>query len=176
MKPLANQRVLIFVGDDYEDLELWYPKHRLEGAGAAVILAGQKAGHEYRGKNGYPCVSDKSVAEVRAADFNGVVIPGGWMPDKLRRDAQVLNLVRAFDAEKKVIASICHGPWINISAGIVRGVTMTSTPGIKDDLVNAGAKWLDQEVVVDRHHLSSRRPSDLPAFGEELVKLLAGSR
>ncbi|HUN79925.1 MAG TPA: type 1 glutamine amidotransferase domain-containing protein [Phycisphaerae bacterium] len=176
MKPLANQRVLIFVGDDYEDLELWYPKLRLEGAGAAVVLAGQKTGHEYRGKNGYPCVSDKSVAEVRAADFNGVVIPGGWMPDKLRRDAQVLSLVRAFDAEKKVIASICHGPWINISAGVVRGVTMTSTPGIKDDLVNAGANWLDQEVVVDRHHLSSRRPSDLPAFGEELVKLLAGSR
>ena len=172
MKQLANQQVLIFVGDDYEDLELWYPKLRLEAAGATIILAGLEAGQAYRGKNGYPCVSDRSLHQVSARDFVGVVIPGGWMPDKLRREAQVLNLVRAFDADKKMVASICHGPWINISAGVVRGVTMTSTPGIRDDLTNAGAKWLDQEVVVDRHHISSRRPADLPAFGEQIVEFL----
>lgn len=176
MKQLVNQRILIFVGDDYEDLELWYPKLRLEEAGAIVTLAGLKGGHEYRGKNGYPCSSDRAVSEVSANEFEGVVVPGGWMPDKLRRDPQVLDLVRDFNADQKMIASICHGPWINISAGIVRGVTMTSTPGIRDDLVNAGANWVDKSVVVDRHHISSRRPSDLPDFGREMVGFLSKSK
>jgi protease I len=170
------KRILIFVGDDYEDLELWYPKLRLEEAGAKVVVAGQAARQTYRGKNGYPCASDAAVGEVRTEDFDGVVIPGGWMPDKLRRDATVLSLVRAFNEAKKLVASICHGPWINISAGIVRGVRMTSTPGIRDDLTNAGAAWVDEPVVVDRHHISSRRPPDLPQFGAAIVEFLGGRR
>lgn len=174
MAELSGRRVLVFVGDDYEDLELWYPKLRLEEAGAQVVVAGQAARRTYRGKHGYPCESDAAVADVAAADFDGVVVPGGWMPDKLRRDAAVLALVRVFNEAGKMIASICHGGWINISAGVVKGVTMTSTPGIRDDLTNAGATWVDQPVVVDRHHISSRRPPDLPQFGAAIITYLAG--
>lgn len=176
MKSLSGKRVLIFVGDDYEDLELWYPLLRVEEAGAKVTIAGQKSGATYKGKHGYPCESTAAVSEIREAAFDGVVVPGGWMPDKLRRDPHVLSLVKAFNASKKMIASICHGPWINISAGIVSGVRMTSTPGIKDDLTNAGANWVDEPVVVDRHHISSRRPSDLPLWGAEIVAFLSGGR
>jgi protease I len=173
MKNLQTHRILLFVGDDYEDLELWYPKLRLEEAGAATTLAGQKSGVTYRGKHGYPCTSETAIADVRSQDFTGVVIVGGWMPDKLRRDGDVLKLVREFNQARKMIASICHGPWINISAGICKGVKMTSTPGIRDDLVNAGAQWVDAPVVVDGHVISSRRPPDLPAFGEAIVEYLA---
>lgn len=176
MATLSGRRILIFVGDDYEDLELWYPKLRLEEAGASTLLAGEAVGHRYVGKNGYPCVSEAAVDEVRADDFDGAVIPGGWMPDKLRRNEKILALVRRFNESGKLIASICHGPWINISAGVVRGVTMTSTPGIKDDLVNAGATWEDRPVVIDRHHISSRRPPDLPMFGAAIVEFLSTSR
>ena len=176
MTPLHACRILIFVGDDYEDLELWYPKLRLIEAGATVVIAGQQAGHTYTGKNGYPCESDVAIAEVRAIDFDGVVVVGGWMPDKLRRDPKVLDLVREFDRAGKLVASICHGPWINISAGIVKGVKMTSTPGIKDDLTNAGAIWSDASVVIDRHHISSRRPPDLPDFARAMIDFLGRQR
>ncbi|MEK6644537.1 MAG: type 1 glutamine amidotransferase domain-containing protein [Planctomycetota bacterium] len=176
MNTLTNCRILIFVGDDYEDLELWYPKLRLEEAGAKVVVAGQKAGVTYRGKHGYPCESETAIIDMRAPDFNGVVVVGGWMPDKLRRDANVLELVRQFNEAKKMIASICHGPWITISAGVVRGVRMTSTPGIKDDVINAGATWVDEPVVVDGHHITSRRPPDLPVFGAAMVRFLSGAK
>lgn len=173
MKPLSGRRILIFVADDYEDLELWYPRLRLIEAGATVVTAGAKARATCRGKNGYPCHTDVAIDDVKAADFDGVVLVGGWAPDKLRRDPKVLELVRAFDAAKKLIASICHGAWIAISAGVARGVRMTSTPGIRDDLTNAGAEWVDQPVVVDRHHISSRRPPDLPDFGAAIVHFLS---
>lgn len=173
MKPLHGKKILIFVGDDYEDLELWYPKLRLIEAGAEVTVAGPKAEAAYRGKHGYPCVSDAAVAEVTADAFDGVVIPGGWMPDQLRRDPKVLALVRHFAEARKLVASICHGPWINISAGVCKGVRTTSTPGIRDDLVNAGAVWVDEAVVVDRHFVSSRRPADLPAFCEKIIRFFA---
>lgn len=172
MRPLHGKKVLIFVGDDYEELELWYPALRLHEAGAAVTVAGQDGRHMYHGKHGYPCQSNVSVTEVASADFDAVVIPGGWMPDKLRRDPTVLKLVREFSAAGKVVASICHGGWICISADIVRGVKMTSTPGIRDDLINAGAEWIDAAVVVDRHHISSRRPADLPDFCEKIILAL----
>ncbi len=175
MKPLSGKRVLVFVGDDYEDLELWYPRLRLEEAGATVVVAGPRAGETCRGKNGYPCVADASVAELKAADFDGVVIPGGWMPDKLRRDGKVLEFVREIARAGKLVASICHGPWINISAGICRGVRMTSTSAIRDDLTNAGAQWVDEPVVIDRNFISSRRPPDLPAFGAAIVDFLSHS-
>ena len=172
MASLDNIQILCFVGDDYEDLELWYPKLRLEEAGATVVLAGQIAGHKYIGKNGYPAVSDTDVADMNAADFQGVIVPGGWLPDKLRRDAHVLKLVSDFEAQGKLIASVCHGPWIDISANVVRGYKYTSTPGIKDDVINAGAEWIDAPLVVDRNHVSSRRPSDLPDFCKGILQVL----
>lgn len=171
-QPLAGRRILTFVGDTYEDLELWYPKLRLMEAGAEVVVVGEKASRKYAGKNGYPCVSDAAVSEMNAADFVGVVIPGGFMPDKLRRDPKVLQLVRDFAAAGKLVAAICHGGWIPISAGVYRGVRVTGSPGIKDDLVNAGALWEDAPVVIDRHFVSSRKPDDLPAFCRGILQVL----
>lgn len=169
---LTGQRILIFVGDDYEDLELWYPKLRLIEAGAHVVVAGAEEGHKYIGKNGYPCVADPAIADMEAPDFHGVVCPGGWMPDKLRRDPKVLQLVREFAAAKKLVAAICHGGWIPISAGVYRGIKVTGSPGIKDDLINAGAIWEDAAVVVDRHFVSSRKPDDLPDFCRGMLGVL----
>ncbi len=173
---LANQRLLMFVEDIYEDLELWYPKLRLTEAGAQVIVAGPEVGHTYHGKHSYPCVADASISEIKAADFDGVVIPGGFMPDKLRRDPNVLQAVRSLADDGKLTAAICHGGWIPISAGVYRGVRVTGSAGIKDDLVNAGAVWEDAPVVVDRQFVSSRKPDDLPHFCRAMIEVLTKSR
>ncbi len=171
-KPLADQRILMFVDDIYEDLELWYPKLRLQEAGAHVTVAGPAAEQTYKGKHGYPCKSDGRIADMDSADFQGLVVPGGFMPDKLRRDPKVLSLVREFDAAGKLVAAICHGGWIPISAKVYRGVRVTGSPGIKDDLINAGALWEDAAVVVDRHFVSSRKPDDLPDFCEAILAVM----
>ena len=166
-------KFLFFVDDIYEDLELWYPKIRLMEAGAEVVVAGLAAGVTYKGKHGYPCVSDAAILDVDEKDFTGLVIPGGFAPDKLRRIERVKELTRSFMASGKLVAHICHAGWIPVSAGICRGFKMTSTPGIKDDLVNAGAIWVDEPVVVDRNMVSSRRPDDLPWFMKGIFEFLA---
>jgi protease I len=171
--PLATTRVLMFVEDVYEDLELWYPKLRLQEAGAHVTVAGPEEGRKYQGKHGYPCTADAAIADMETADFHAVVIPGGFMPDKLRRDAKVLQLVREFAAAGKLVAAICHGGWIPISARVYKGVRVTGSPGIKDDLANAGAEWVDAPVVVDRHFISSRKPDDLPDFCRAIIEHLS---
>lgn len=171
--PLARRRVLVFVDDIYEDLELWYPKLRLQEAGAEVVVAGPQAGRTFTGKHGYPCQSDAAIDGVGAAEFDGLVIPGGFAPDKLRRDRHVLELVRQFAAAGKLVAAICHGGWIPISAGVYRGVRVTGSPGIKDDLVNAGAIWEDAPVVIDGPFVSSRKPDDLPDFCRGLLQVVA---
>jgi protease I len=170
--PLTGKRILMFVGDIYEDLEVWYPKLRMIEAGAEVVLAGPKAGVTYAGKNGYPCKSDVAISDVDASKFDGLIVPGGFMPDKLRRDPDVLAIVREFNAAQKLIAAVCHGGWIPISADVYRGVRVTGSPGIKDDLVNAGAIWEDTSVVVDRHFVSSRKPDDLPDFCRAILQVL----
>ena len=170
--PLSGQKILMFVDDIYEDLELWYPKLRLIEAGAVVMVAGPAADHVYQGKHGYPCKSDTRIADMHSASFNGLVVPGGFMPDKLRRDPMVLSLVREFDQAGKLVAAICHGGWIPISAKVYKGVRVTGSPGIKDDLINAGAIWEDAPVVVDRHFVSSRKPDDLPAFCQAILQVL----
>jgi protease I len=168
---MAHGTFLILVGPEYEDLEIWYPKLRVEEAGYETVVAGLGES-SYRGKHGYPCPVDAHIRDVRATDVVGLLAPGGWAPDKIRRDADVLQRVREVHEAKKVVATICHGPWVLISAGIVRGRRMTSTVGIRDDLVNAGAKWVDEPVVIDGNIISSRVPKDLPKFGKELVRLL----
>ena len=171
-QPLAGRRLLCFVGDIYEDLELWYPKLRLEEAGCEVVVAGPEAGVVYDGKHGYPCRSDAAIDDMDDADFHGLLCPGGFMPDKLRRSDQVKRLTRAFAESGRLVAAICHGGWIPISAGVYDGVRVTGSPGIKDDLVNAGATFEDAEVVVDRHFVSSRRPDDLPAFAVAMIEVM----
>ncbi|WP_417850063.1 type 1 glutamine amidotransferase domain-containing protein [Thalassoglobus sp.] len=170
--PLHGTRILCFVGDIYEDLELWYPKLRLEEAGAHVTIAGQKEGVVYAGKNGYPCESEARIDDMEIDDFHGVICPGGFMPDKLRRDPKVLSLIHGFHTQQKMIAAICHGGWMPISAKVYQGVRVTGSPGIKDDLVNAGAIWEDAPVVVDRHFISSRKPGDLPDFCRAMIEFL----
>ncbi|WP_417737959.1 type 1 glutamine amidotransferase domain-containing protein [Rosistilla oblonga] len=173
MPSLTGHKILVFVGDIYEDLELWYPKLRLIEAGAEVVVAGPAANTNYAGKNGYPCVSDTAIDAMDAADFTGLVVPGGFMPDKLRRDPKVLQIVRDFHEAGKPIGAICHGGWIPISAGVYKGIRVTGSPGIKDDLINAGAIWEDAAVVIDRNHVTSRRPDDLPDFCRGLIEVLA---
>jgi protease I len=168
--------VLLLVGHDYEDLELHYPRLRLLESGFHPVVAGVAAGTTWRGKHGYPCVSDRAFADVDPDAFSGVIVPGGWMPDKLRRDLRVLELVRAFDRAGRLVASICHGGWICISAGVVRGRDYTGSVGIKDDLVNAGARFHDETVVVDGHHVSSRKPDDLPQFVRACLDVLGAAR
>ncbi|QDV23006.1 type 1 glutamine amidotransferase domain-containing protein [Aureliella helgolandensis] len=174
--PLAGCRVLAFVGDIYEDLELWYPKLRLIEEGCSVTVAGPDAQRVYAGKNGYPCESDVAIADCDSADFDALLVPGGFMPDKLRRDAKVLSLVQEFHQQVKPIAAICHGGWIPISAKVYRGVRVTGSPGIKDDLINAGGLYQDASVIVDGHHVSSRRPEDLPDFCRALIALMIAQR
>lgn len=171
---MTKGTVLILVGPEYEDLEVWYPKLRLEEAGFAAPLAGIGEA-SYRGKHGYPCAVDGHVRDFPAKSLLGVLAPGGWAPDKLRRDASVLQLVRDVDASGKLVATICHGPWILISAGIVRGRRLTSTVGIRDDLVNAGATWVDEPTVVDGNIVSARVPKDLPQFGAAILDVLETS-
>jgi protease I len=137
-----------------------------------VVVAGAEGGAVYRGKHGYPSRADVGLGEVDPERFSGLVIPGGWMPDLLRRDPRVLEITRAMHESGRLVASICHGPWIDISARIVEGFRYTSTPGIKDDLVNAGATWVDEPVVIDRNHVTSRRPDDLPRFLEGILQVL----
>lgn len=169
---LRGKRVLAFVEDIYEDLELWYPRLRLIEAGAEFVTAGPKAGVVYSGKHGYPCKSDAAISDMASADFHAVLLPGGFSPDKLRRDPRLLKLIKEFADDGKPVAAICHGGWMAISAGVYRGVRVTGSPGIKDDLVNAGAIWEDASVVVDRHFVSSRKPDDLPDFCRALIEAM----
>jgi protease I len=171
---LQGKRILMFVDHLYEDMELMYPKYRLIEEGAAVIVAGPRPDEIYKGKYGYPCKSDAAISEVDEKHYDGLVIPGGFAPDTLRRDDNVKNLTRAFHQSGKLVAHICHAGWIPISAGIVKGFQCTSTPGIKDDLINAGAIWSDAPVVIDRHQVSSRKPDDLPQFCQAILLVLTG--
>ena len=165
--------IAILIGPEYEDLEVWYPKLRLEAAGYEAPLVGA-AGATFKGKHGYPAPVERSIDSVDPAGLAGILAPGGWAPDKIRRDPAALDMVRRVHAGGGMVATICHGPWILISAGIVRGRRLTSTVGIRDDVVNAGATWVDEAVVTDGNIISSRVPKDLPAFGEAMVRFLAG--
>jgi protease I len=169
---LAGKRVIALVEDDYEDLELWYPVLRLREEGAEVVVAGLGA-ERYHGKYGLPAETDADVDDLDMRDFDAILVVGGWAPDKLRRSDKVLELVRSADADGKLLGVICHGGWVPASAGILKGRTMTCTPGIKDDVMNAGAEYVDEPVVVDGNLVTARRPPDLPAYGAALVDALS---
>jgi protease I len=172
---LQGETVLFFAGPLYEDLELWYPKIRLEEEGANTVVAGTGE-RTYQGKRGYPLTVDASVDEIEAAEFDGLVIPGGYAPDIMRRSPKLLQLTREIYQAGKPVAFICHAGWVPISAGIVKGKRGTSVGAIKDDLVNAGLLWEDSAVVVDGNLISSRTPADLPQFCKALIAALEKSR
>ena len=170
---LQGKKVIQIVSDDFEDLELWYPVLRLREEGAHVLIVGEEANVTYIGKYGVPIESDKAFRDIKPDEYDALLVPGGWSPDKLRRYEEVLEMTRAMDRNQKPIGQICHAGWVLISAGILKGKTVTSTPGIKDDMMNAGATWLNEAVVVDGHLVSSRRPPDLPDYMREFIKVLA---
>jgi protease I len=174
MSRLSGKRFLQFVEDEYEDLELWYPKIRLAEEGAQVVTVGPEKGRVYRGKNSYPCKADSSFDEVRAGDFDGLLIPGGYAPDKIRRYPKALDLTKEFHKAGKIVAFICHAGWVPISAGILKGAKATSFLAIKDDMVNAGVNWVDEPVVVDKNLISSRTPADLPHFCKAIIEATSG--
>ena len=166
------KKIALLVEEDYQDLEIWYPLLRFKEEGFEVITLGTGSSKEYKGKYGYPISVDLDVNKIESNELDGVVIPGGWAPDKLRRFPAVLNLIKQLFQEGKIVASICHGGWVLISSGIVKGKRLTAFSAIKDDLINAGADFVDQEVVRDGNLITSRKPEDLPAFCKEIIKAL----
>ncbi|WP_407857547.1 type 1 glutamine amidotransferase domain-containing protein [Enterococcus hailinensis] len=169
---LENKKVIALVDHDFEDLELWYPVHRVREEGAQVDLVGAEAHKTYIGKYGVPAESDYAFSDIDVADYDAILVPGGWAPDKLRRFSEVISFVQKMEQAEKVIGQICHAGWVLISADILKGKKVTSTPGIKDDMTNAGATWIDTPVVTDGHIVSSRRPPDLPDYMREFIAVL----
>ena len=170
---LEGKRIAILVDTLYQEMEVWYPLFRLQEAGAEVVLVAAEAGKTYTSKLGYPAKSDRCYDTLSAKDFDGVVIPGGYAPDHMRRSEDLLRFVRGIDDQGKTVAAICHAPWVTVSAGIMKGRRATCVPAIKDDVINAGAEYVDQAVVVDGNLITSRRPDDLPAFLPALIELIA---
>ena len=168
---LKGKRIAILAEDMYDELELWYPYYRLVEEGAEVKIIGPEV-KEYQSKRGYPVQAEFTADKVKADDFDGVVVPGGFAPDRLRRYFAVLNLVRGVFEKGGVVASICHGAWVLISAGIMKGKRATCVSAIKDDLINAGATYLDQEVVVDGSLVTSRTPQDLSSYLPAIITAL----
>ncbi len=169
---LEGKRIAILVEDNYEDLELWYPLLRLREEGADVFVVGSAAKDVFRSKNGYPVRSDVDASDVAAEDFDAVIVPGGFAPDRMRQIESMTDFVYDMDRAGKLVAAICHGAWVLISAKILNGRNLTCVAAIKDDVTNAGATYLDQEVVVDGNLISSRTPPDLPAFCRNIIKTL----
>jgi protease I len=170
---LAGKKVFILVETIYNDLEFWYPYYRLKEAGAKVIVVGPMGGMAYNGKAGLPVKADAGMADVTAADCDGLIIPGGYAPDHMRRHPQMVQLVRDCVESGKIVAAICHAGWMLASADVLHGRTVTSFFAIKDDLVHAGATFVDQEVVVDGNIITSRTPDDLPPFMRAIISALA---
>jgi len=169
---LKGRRIAVLAADLYQEMEVWYPLLRFREDGAETVVVGAEAGKTYASKKGYPVVSDASIADVRAQDFDAVVIPGGWAPDTLRQDARMVDFVREMDKAGKTVAAICHAGWLLCSADILRGRKATCFKAIKDDMIHAGAKYVDEEVVVEGNLITSRVPTDLPAFCREIGKAL----
>lgn len=167
---LKGKRAVVLVDQMYQEMEVWYPVYRLREAGCEVTLVGPEANKTYPSKLGYPATSDKAADQVSADDFDMMVIPGGYAPDHMRRCEAMIRLVSTMAEQDKPIAAICHGGWMLCSTQALKGRTATCFFAIKDDMINAGAKYVDKEVVQDGNIITSRKPDDLPAFMQTLIK------
>lgn len=165
----STKKIAILVEDLYQVLEVWYPLFRLREEGIHVVIIGSGTKETYGSKEGYPIKVDVAIDQVKAGDFDGVIIPGGYAPDILRRYPKIVNFVKRLYVDGQLIASICHGGWLLVSAGILKGHTVTSFFAIKDDMIAAGAKYVDREVVVDGNIITSRKPEDLPVFVKAII-------
>jgi protease I len=172
---LAGKRIAILAENMYQEMELWVPYYRFKEEGAEVKVIGAGGATSYASKHGYPVNVDAQADQVSAVEFDAVIVPGGYAPDMMRRHAPMVKLVREAAQQGKVVAAICHAGWMLVSAGILKGRRATSFFSIKDDLVAAGANWVDEEVVVDGNLITSRRPDDLPAFCRAIVAALGKS-
>jgi protease I len=169
---LEGKHIAYLVGEGFEDLEFWVPLMRLREEGATVTVVGAEV-KTYRGKHCLEAIPDKAAQDVKAEDFDAIVVPGGWAPDKMRRYPAVLDLVSGVHAQGKIVGSICHAGLVLISAGIVKGAKATGSEGIKDDLINAGAEWVDQAAFRDGNIVWGRVVKDIPDFCRELIKALS---
>jgi protease I len=167
---LKGLRACVLVEQQYQEMEVWYPVYRLREAGCKVTIVGPEAGHTYPSKLGYPCKSDRAARDVSADDFDILIIPGGFAPDYLRRYDAVLKLTSTMAEQGKVVAAICHGPWVLCSTQALKGRRATCFFAIKDDVSNAGATYVDAEVVRDGNLITSRKPDDLPAFLQAILE------
>jgi protease I len=167
---LQGKRAAVLVEQMYQEMEVWYPVYRLREAGCKVTLVGPEAGQTYPSKLGYPVKSDRAAKDVSADDFDLLVIPGGYAPDHMRRCEAMIKLVSAMAEQGKPVAAICHGPWLLCSTQALKGRKATCFFAIKDDVINAGGKDVDQEVVRDGNLITSRKPDDLPAFMQTLIE------
>jgi protease I len=169
---LHNKKIVILLEEQYQDLEVWYPYYRLKEENAKVIIAAPKKDKEYKGKYGYPASADSALEEVEPKSCDAVIIPGGFAPDFMRRTPQVAQFVREMHRLGKVVAAICHGPWILASADIIRGKRVTCFYAIADDIKNAGGIYCDEAVVQDGAIITSRKPDDLPVFCKTIITAL----
>jgi protease I len=173
---LKGKRVAVMVEQQYQEMEVWYPVYRLREAGCTVDLVGPEAGQTYPSKLGYPAKSDKAARDVSADGYDGLVIPGGFAPDFIRRSEAMIKLASTMAEQGKVIAAICHGPWVLCSTQALKGKKATCFFAIKDDVSNAGATYVDSEVVVDGNLITSRKPDDLPAFMTAMTTALKAAK
>ena len=169
---LTNHRIAVLVDRSFEDLEFWVPTMRLREEGADVVVAGREADTAFTGKHGLTASTDVAARTLDPDALDGVVVPGGWAPDKLRRDEGVTTLIHEMDAREKIVAQICHAGLVGISAGIVEGRQATGSQGIKDNLVNAGAEWVDKAAFQEDHLVWGRVVKDIPAFCRTLIQAL----
>ena len=169
---LKNKRVIALLELEFEDLEFWVTVMRLQEEGAQVTIVAPKANQVYKGKGGLSATSDKAASEVSAKDFDALFVPGGWAPDKLRRYDAILSLVCDMYSQKKIVGMICHAGWVGVSAGIVNGHRATGSIGIKDDLINGGATWVDEPAFRDQNLVWGRVVKDIPDFCRELVNAI----
>ena len=171
---LKGRTVAVLAEDLYEDQELWYPVYRLREEGAMVMIVGPKI-QTYTSKHGYPVTTELEASKARAANFDAVIIPGGWAPDRMRRDPEMVRLVAEANKRGKILAAICHGGWMLTTANVVKGKRVTGFSSLKTDLEHAGATYEDREVLVDGNIITSRTPADLPAFAKAIISALTGA-